>query len=116
MRSSSARRPRWAMRLRRRRVARMRIASKIGASGCSPMVFTRRHERELGEIKRLARQLRNDLQRVKRELDRIEAATGPLVAFIHIPKTAGGTAKDMLMRAYSRTALHNAGNYLRDPE
>jgi hypothetical protein len=37
-----------------------------------------------------------------------------LIAFVHIPKTAGGTVINMLGRACSRAALHDAGNVLRD--
>ena len=40
----------------------------------------------------------------------------PVVAFVHIPKTAGGTLKMMLGRAYGRDSVHDAGNYLRNPE
>jgi hypothetical protein len=36
---------------------------------------------------------------------------GPLIAFVHIPKTAGGTAPNVLAAAYSRGAVH----YLRGP-
>jgi len=39
-----------------------------------------------------------------------------LIAFVHIPKTAGGTVINMLGRACSRAALHDAGNVLRDPD
>jgi hypothetical protein len=41
---------------------------------------------------------------------------GPLIAFVHIPKTAGGTATNMLAGAYSRAAMHDAGNFIRDPD
>jgi hypothetical protein len=40
----------------------------------------------------------------------------PLLAFVHIPKTAGGTVTTMLTRAYGEDGVGNAGNYLRDPE
>jgi Sulfotransferase family len=41
-----------------------------------------------------------------------EGDTGePLIAFVHIPKTAGGTVKGMVSNAYSRRALHDAGNF-----
>jgi hypothetical protein len=38
------------------------------------------------------------------------------IAFVHIPKTAGGTLKSVLSELYGRGALHDGGNYLRDPE
>jgi hypothetical protein len=41
---------------------------------------------------------------------------GPLIAFVHIPKTAGGTATNMLAGAYSRAAVRDAGNFMRDPD
>jgi hypothetical protein len=40
----------------------------------------------------------------------------PVVAFVHIPKTAGGTVTSMLAAAYSKRGLHKAGNYVRGPE
>jgi hypothetical protein len=39
-----------------------------------------------------------------------------LIAFVHIPKTAGGTLVNMLATAYSRQAVHDAGNIFRGPE
>ena len=39
-----------------------------------------------------------------------------LIAFVHIPKTAGGTLVNMLGRACSRAALHDGGNVLIAPE
>ena len=43
-------------------------------------------------------------------------APAPLIAFVHIPKTAGGTVTSMFAAAYSRRALHKSGNYIRGPE
>jgi Sulfotransferase family len=40
----------------------------------------------------------------------------PLVAFVHIPKTAGGTVTSMFTAAYSPQSVRNAGNYVRNPE
>jgi hypothetical protein len=37
----------------------------------------------------------------------------PLVAFVHIPKTAGGTATSMLNALYSKQEVRKTGNYLR---
>jgi hypothetical protein len=39
----------------------------------------------------------------------------PPLAFVHIPKTAGGTVKGILVSAYSRRAVQDAGNYPRNP-
>src|SRR5205807_6284652 len=40
----------------------------------------------------------------------------PVTAFVHIPKTAGGTVVTMLESAYSAGEVGNAGNYLRWPD
>ena len=40
----------------------------------------------------------------------------PPVAFVHIPKTAGGTIRSLLVDAYGREAVHGAGNYLSGPD
>jgi hypothetical protein len=45
-----------------------------------------------------------------------QAAPGPPIAFVHIPKTAGGTLKSMFSAAYGREAITSAGNYLRSPD
>jgi hypothetical protein len=45
-----------------------------------------------------------------------ENVNAPLLAFVHIPKTAGGTATTMFARAYSRSGIRDGGNYLRSPE
>jgi Sulfotransferase family len=82
-------------------------------------MFTSGHVQELAEVKALTYELNESTQVV---LERITEARrqlvprGPLLAFVHIPKTAGGTAKTMLQRAYSKPALHSAGNYVRGPE
>jgi hypothetical protein len=63
-------------------------------------------------------------RRLKRQQTRAAAeqvggrrpATESLIAFVHIPKTAGGTLKSVLSEALGREALHDSGNYLRDPE
>lgn len=39
-----------------------------------------------------------------------------IIAFVHIPKTAGATVTSMLAAAYSRRAMHKAGNYIRDQD
>jgi hypothetical protein len=99
-------------------------------------MFTRRHEQQLAEIKALAHELD---QHVRRSLERLEqireaqadhVAPGrprassaidgngvePLVAFVHIPKTAGGSVTTMLSTAYSRTGVTDTGNYVASPE
>ena len=40
----------------------------------------------------------------------------PLIAFVHIPKTAGGTVTSMFAGTFSRPAVKGAGNYLRSPD
>ena len=90
------------------------------------MFFTRRNARDLDEIKALAReqhgQVVDALERLGRidelRLERLAARDGrpALVAFVHIPKTAGGTATTMLANAFSTTGVHGAGNYMRGPE
>jgi Sulfotransferase family len=41
---------------------------------------------------------------------------GPLVAFVHIPKTAGGTVTSMFAGAYSKAGVRKTGNYMRGAE
>jgi hypothetical protein len=40
----------------------------------------------------------------------------PLLAFVHIPKTAGGTVTSMLTAAYSKQGVKKTGNYVRNPD
>ena len=42
----------------------------------------------------------------------VETGEAPVLAFVHIPKTAGGTATKMLVNAYTRAGKQNAGNYM----
>jgi Sulfotransferase family len=89
------------------------------------VLFTSRHEQELAEIKALTHELdqlvQTGLERVKqiREAqDRLllgASRSEPLLAFVHIPKTAGATVTSMLAAAYSKPEVHNAGNYMRGP-
>lgn len=92
------------------------------------MVSTQ-HEQELAEIKAQLHDLGRSLEEVTERLDRFaedprqpgrEATTGngppPLIGFVHIPKTAGGTLTSMFARAWQRGALHKAGNFMRGPE
>ena len=91
------------------------------------MLFSRRHERELAEIRGLADALHqrsgqslDDVNRIARGLGLPPAITpdgeSPLIAFVHIPKTAGGTVAAMFVVAYSHGGLRKAGNYIRGPE
>jgi hypothetical protein len=82
-------------------------------------MVARRHERELTEIRALTDELRTStravLERVRearRELD----ASEPLLAFVHIPKTAGGTVISMFAAAYTKFEIRDAGNYPKNPE
>jgi hypothetical protein len=40
----------------------------------------------------------------------------PILAFVHIPKTAGGSVSSMLTAAYSKEGVAKTGNYVRNPE
>lgn len=71
---------------------------------------------QLEEIRGLAAGLQQDVRNVHQQVRAARAEVGPLIAFVHIPKTAGGTTTLMLENAYSPAALHNAGNYFRSPE
>jgi hypothetical protein len=90
------------------------------------MFFTRRNAQDLDEIKALAHEQREQVVDALERLGRIDelrrqrltARDGrrALVAFVHIPKTAGGTATTMLANAFSSAGVHGAGNYMRGPE
>jgi hypothetical protein len=41
---------------------------------------------------------------------------GPILAFVHIPKTAGATVTSMFIAAYTEAAVGGAGNYFRHPD
>jgi hypothetical protein len=67
-------------------------------------MLRREHEQDLAELRaRLEALVRGD-------------RAGRLIAFVHIPKTAGGTVTSLFAAAYSRKALHKSGNYIRGPE
>jgi hypothetical protein len=86
-----------------------------------------RDEHELAEIQSLALELDRSVKETLEQLKRIRETraregalgrvtgndAGPLLAFVHIPKTAGGTVTSMLTAAYSRQAVRDAGNYAR---
>jgi hypothetical protein len=75
-------------------------------------------EQELAEIQSLALELDRSVKETLGQLKGIREGNdaGPLLVFVHIPKTAGGTVTSMLTAAYSRQAVRDAGNYARAPE
>jgi hypothetical protein len=91
------------------------------------MFFRSRHERELSEIKGLTGELALGVSEALERLGHIHdlqllelAARAtqpeqPLIAFVHIPKTAGATVTNMFARAYSKAGVHAAGNYMTGP-
>ena len=90
------------------------------APGSDPRAERRRKKRErrkaapeqsAGPGPKAQRRERNQL----RDLDAQEER-GPLIAFVHIPKTAGGTVKSVFADAFGRGAVSDSGNYLRNPE
>jgi hypothetical protein len=90
------------------------------------VMFTSRQAEELAEIKALVEANVDLVRLVQERVERLhaayehrpmvgsgaEAVDGPLLAFVHIPKTAGGTVKSMLANAYSRPAVGDSGNVL----
>ena len=86
------------------------------------MTVPERHEDDLAEIRALIGELGDRADAIARRLGRLEAADAspapgasaptPVIAFVHIPKTAGGTIKNLLAAVYTKPALDNAGNYL----
>jgi Sulfotransferase family len=50
------------------------------------------------------------------DLGKPDARVAALLAFVHIPKTAGATVLTMLAAAYSKDGVRDAGNYFRSPE
>jgi hypothetical protein len=92
------------------------------------MFFTGRNQRDLTEIKEITSDVREGAREALERLGQIHelhqrqlGARGsqqprPLIAFVHIPKTAGATVTTMFSRAYSKAGLDDAGNYMRGPE
>jgi hypothetical protein len=86
--------------------------------------FTSEHEAELAEIKALSSDLNErlkeglaTLQEIRESQEKaLRGGVEPLLAFVHIPKTAGGTVISMFAAAYSKQAVRDGGNYLRSPE
>jgi Sulfotransferase family len=99
-------------------------------------MFGRRQEQELVEIGTLARDLNRRVHESVALVERIsqaqrqlrapgrprasasvdDADAEPLLAFVHIPKTAGATVTSMFSAAYTREGVHKAGNFMRGPE
>jgi hypothetical protein len=93
-------------------------------------------ELSLNEIRSFLSDADERLREVEERLGRIEeeangsaVATGgkkphkrqalpdePLIAFVHIPKTAGGTVTSMFSAAYSKKGINKTGNYISGPE
>jgi FkbM family methyltransferase len=48
--------------------------------------------------------------------DRPRATADPLIAFVHIQRTAGATVRLILDGAYSSAAVRNSGDYFKSPE
>lgn len=104
------------------------------------MTFTSRHEQDLSEIKALVRDLSERVEEGLELLGHIKKAQGVdearpravdarqprsstetnegdrMIAFVHIPKTAGGAVSTMFSTAYSRECIFNTGNYVTGPE
>jgi hypothetical protein len=93
------------------------------------VTFPTPDENDLAELRAEVDDVGRGLDEVTERLERLEeggkqpgqeAATGngapPLVAFIHIPKTAGGTVSGMFANAFSPNAVHDGGNFMRNPE
>jgi hypothetical protein len=82
--------------------------------------MSKRLELQLAEVKSLAAELAESahevLHRVRVAQDELAPSSTAPIAFVHIPKTAGATAKNMLAAAYTRKGLHDAGNYVTRPE
>jgi hypothetical protein len=75
---------------------------------------------DLDEIRSLAGELaersREVRLRVRDAQNELASTATPLIAFVHIPKTAGASVKTMFARAFSIGAVIDAGNYLLNPE
>lgn len=73
---------------------------------------------ELTKIRAELEQLLGSVDGVQQRLAACEDDDEPVevLAFVHIPKTAGGTVTKMLTSAYGKEAKFDAGNYFRGPE
>jgi hypothetical protein len=93
-------------------------------------MLTRRHEHELAQIHSLALELDQSVKKTLEQFQHIRDTgardtaprgvggndSAPLLAFVHIPKTAGGTVTSMLTAAYSKQGIKKTGNYVRNPD
>ena len=73
------------------------------------------NDEHLAEVKAQLAAACAGVKAIECKLDGLIAASEqppPLLAFVHIPKTAGATTKVMLANAYSRKALRDAGNFV----
>src|SRR5215211_3567419 len=105
---------------RSRRVgSRPATPARAPAARSEPAMLTRQQEQELAELRADFEELDKRVQRRAKELHGSQVPAdppGPLIAFVHVPKTAGATVTSMLAAAYSRKGLHKAGNYMRNAE
>jgi hypothetical protein len=77
------------------------------------------NDEHLAEVRRSSQRHAQPRKAIECKLDGLIAASEqppPLLAFVHIPKTAGATTKVMLANAYSRKALRDAGNFVTGKE
>jgi len=82
-------------------------------------MLTRQDEQELADFRTLLAEAHQQVQKQVRRLNGIVTrgnSPHPLIAFVHIPKTAGGTVSSMFVAAYSKRGMHKAGNYLKGPD
>jgi hypothetical protein len=79
-------------------------------------MLTEHQRQRLTEIKALALERDESIQEVLEGIREARDRRAPLVAFVHIPKTAGATAINMLVGAYSRPRVADAGNFMTGPE
>jgi len=78
-----------------------------------------RYERQIADLKNLTGDLNRSTHDVLERIREAQAELAPfsrLIAFVHIPKTAGATVKFMFANAFTRGAVRNAGNFLVHPE
>jgi hypothetical protein len=82
------------------------------------------------QLRTQADRTHEELARIEKGLDRFaiargmarparrarERGTDPLLAFVHIPKTAGGTVNSMFLSAYEPADVGKAGNYMKFAE
>jgi FkbM family methyltransferase len=83
-------------------IARRRERAGDNLAGAAPV--RRRAPRRTGRESRLERKPAHDLP---------PASPDPVIAFVHIQRTAGATVRAMLDRAVSSSAVRDAGDYFR---